>query len=162
MPDGVSPLDARRTVTARAAIRVPGDAAAVFAVVADVSRHPRWSPKALRIAGLPAGGPSQAGSSFTSYGVLPGEREHRNDVVVTRLEPPHLLELRSTDASGTYVNTFRVEQDDEQTVTLVRELTMPRPDGLLGATAPLFARLVLAKDLRRGLARLADLLRGRF
>ncbi len=148
-----------RTATARAGIRVPGDAATVFALVADVSRHPQWSPKRLRITDLPVGRALEVGSSFTSYGVLPGAKDHRNDVVVTRLEPPHLLQLRSTDVSGTYVNTFRVVQEDPETVTVVRELTMPRPGGLLGAMTPWFVRFVLGKDLRAGMAQLVLLLR---
>lgn len=159
MARGWDPLDGDRVATARAAIRVPGDVGDVFAYVADVSRHPLWSPKMLRIADLPAGGVLEVGSSFTSYGAIPGDKEHRNEVVVTELRPPHRLVLRSTDGSGTYVNTFDVEQDGEGTVRVTRELTMPRPDGLLGVTTPVFVRLVLRKELRAGMARLAALLR---
>jgi len=157
--DTGSRLDGGRTATARAGLRVPGDLDRAFALVADVRRHPQWSPKRLRIADLPAGGVLEPGSSFTSYGVLPGDKDHRNEVVVTRLEPPHLLELRSTDDSGTYVNTFRVDAEGEGVVTVVRELTIPRPGGLLGLATPLFVRLVLQSDLRKGMSQLAQLLR---
>ncbi|HEX8498290.1 MAG TPA: SRPBCC family protein [Actinomycetales bacterium] len=152
MPDAAS---TGRTAVARAAIDLPGDPAEVFAFVADVSRHPLWSPRALRITGLPDDGALAVGSSFVSHGVLPGDKDHRNDVVVVELDPPRLLVLESTDASGTYRNTFRVSPRPGGGSHLDRELELPRPAGLLGVTTPVFVRLVMARDLQKGLRLLA-------
>jgi len=149
----------RSTAVARAAIELPGDPAEVFAFVADVSRHPLWSPKALRITDLPAGGELGVGATFVSRGVLPGDKDHRNDVVVVELDVPRLLVLESTDATGTYRNTFRVGPGPGGGTRLVRELELPRPGGLLGVTTPLFVRLVLVRDLRKGLRLLSRALR---
>lgn len=140
--------------TVRAAVAVDRAPEQVFAYLADVSRHGQWSPKRLRIADLPADGELVVGTTFTSYGHLPGRPEHRNDVRVTELDPPRRLVLESTDASGTYRSTFVVTPRGSGS-TVLRELELPRPDGLLGLTLPLFLRRVLGRDLAKGLGNLA-------
>ena len=140
--------------TVRAAVAVDRPPEQVFAYVADVSRHGQWSPKKLRVTDLPADGELTVGTTFTSYGHLPGRPEHRNDVRVLELDPPRRLVLESTDASGTYRSTFEVAPNGSGS-TVVRELEMPRPGGLLGLTLPLFLRRVLGRDLDKGLRNLA-------
>ena len=49
----------------------------VFAYLADVSTHAEWSPKAYRVEGLD--GPVQLGTTFTSYGWVPKDADHRID-----------------------------------------------------------------------------------
>ena len=144
-----------RRATASAAVFVRRPPEQVFAYVADVSRHGQWSPKKLSMADLPADGVLVAGSTFTSYGHLPGEDAHRNDVRVLTLDHPRVLVLESTDLSGTYRNTFDVTEQGEGSV-VTRQLDLPRPDGALGLMVPLFVRLVLGRDLAKGLRRLAS------
>ena len=130
----------------------------VFDYVADVSRHERWSPQRFRVVDLPADGALVIGSTFTSYGQLPGRPDHRNDVRVVEIDPPHRLVLESTDGSGTYRNTFNVTPRGQGSL-VTRELDLPRPPGLLGLTLPLFLRSVLGRDLSKGLRKLAAQLR---
>lgn len=141
-------------VTARAAVYVDRPPEQVFAYVADVSRHARWSPKPFRVADLPSGGELVVGSTFTSYGHLPGRTDHRNDVRVLDLQAPERVVLESTDASGTYRSTFVVTARGAGAMVL-RELDLPRPGGVLGVTMPLFIRSVLGRDMARGLRNLA-------
>lgn len=143
-----------RRVTATAGVFVSRPPEQVFAYVADVSRHHEWSPKRFRVGGLPLDGVLEVGSTFTSYGQLPGRPDHRNEVRVVALDPPHRLVLESTDGSGTYVNTFSVTGDGDGSV-VERELSLPRPGGLLTLTLPVFVRLVLGRDLSDGLRRMA-------
>lgn len=145
-------------ITARAAVFVDLPPEQVFAYVADVSRHGQWSPKDFRVTDLPLAGELVVGSTFTSYGQLPGRTDHRNDVRVVELEPPERIVLESTDASGTYRSTFVVTARGDGS-TVLRELEMPRPGGLLGVTMPLFIRTVLGRDMSKGLRNLATRLR---
>lgn len=147
-------------VTARAIVYVDRPPEQVFAYVADVSRHARWSPKPFRVADLPPTGEMVVGSTFTSYGYLPGRSDHRNEVRVLELEPPERLVLESVDASGTYRSTFVVAPRDSGS-TVLRELDLPRPEGVLGITMPLFIRSVLGRDMSKGLRNLATQLRSR-
>ena len=141
-------------VIARAAVYVDRPPAQVFAYVADVSRHAQWSPRPFRVADLPPGGELVAGSTFTSYGHLPGRTDHRNEVRVLELAPPERLVLESVDASGTYRSTFVVAARGTGS-TVLRELDLPRPGGVLGVTMPLFIRSVLGRDMSTGLRDLA-------
>ena len=63
----------------------------VFAYLADVQKHKDWSPKAYRVEGLD--GPVQLGTTFTSYGWVPKDADHRNDVEVTAFEPSSRIEF---------------------------------------------------------------------
>lgn len=147
-----------RRATARSAVYVDRPPEQVFAHVADVSRHGQWSPKMLRVADLPGDGALVAGSTFTSFGQLPGHADHRNEVRVVELDPPHRLVLESRDGSGTYLNTFTVIERGAGSVVR-REIDLPRPAGLQGLTMPLFIRLVLGRDLAKGLRNLESQLR---
>ena len=106
--------------------------------------------------GSPNNGELVVGSTFTSYGYLPGRSEHRNEVRVLELEPPERVVLESVDASGTYRSTFVVTARGSGS-TVLRELDLPRPDGILGM--PLFLRSVLGRDMSTGLRNLATQLR---
>ena len=147
-------------VTVRAVVYVDRPPEQVFAYVADVSRHAQWSPKPFHVGDLPPTGELVVGSTFTSYGHLPGRSEHRNEVRVLELEPSERLVLESVDASGTYRSTFVVAPRGSGS-TVLRELDLPRPDGVLGVTMPLFIRSVLGPDMSRGLRNLSTQLGSR-
>jgi uncharacterized protein YndB with AHSA1/START domain len=106
----------------------------VFAYLADVRRHAEWSPKAYRVDGLD--GPVGLGTRFTSYGWVPKDAEHRNDVEVTLFEPPSRLRFtaheRGEDDLSTYVLT---RQGDATKVDKL--IDMPKPGGLGGALFPI-------------------------
>lgn len=148
----------QQRITARAFVHVDRPPDQVFAYVADISRHAQWSPKPFRVTDLPPSGELVVGSTFTSYGYLPGRSEHRNEVRVLELEPPERVVLESVDASGTYRSTFVVTARGSGS-TVLRELDLPRPDGILGMTMPLFLRSVLGRDMSTGLRNLATQLR---
>lgn len=122
-----------------------------FAYLADVSRHPEWSPKPLRVEG-PAG-PAAKGARFTSYGWVPGDKEHRNEVEVTEVEAPTRLVMVSREPGGEFVNTFSLSPSGSGT-TIRRVMDMPRPGGPLGLVFPLLVALVAVPGVRKGMEKL--------
>ena len=80
----------------------------VFSYLADIHKHAAWSPKAYRVEGID--GPVQLGSTFTSYGWVPKDADHRNTYVLT--------------PQG---NATRID----------RTLDFPKPPGFTGAMFPL-------------------------
>jgi uncharacterized protein YndB with AHSA1/START domain len=106
----------------------------VFAYIADVQKHKDWSPKTYRVEGLD--GPVQLGTTFTSYGWVPKDADHRNDVEVTAFEPSTRIEFTGREKGEDFVNTF-VLVPDGNTTRIDRTLDFPKPSGFGGAMFPL-------------------------
>jgi uncharacterized protein YndB with AHSA1/START domain len=126
--------------------------ATAFEYLADVSRHAEWSPKSYR-AEMTSEGPVRPGSTFRSFGALPGDKEHANDVEVTVLDAPRILVLTSTDKSDQFINTFDVESVGEGS-RITRTMDSPNPTGLLRLVFPLIFALVIQPDVKKGLRNL--------
>ena len=124
----------------------------VFDYLADVRRHAEWSPKAYRIDGL-AEGPVHLGSTFTSYGYVPREPDHRNEVEVTRFDPPKEIEFTAMDRGEPFVNRYTLTPQGVGT-RVDRVMDMPRPDGLMGAVLPLFAAGFIKPAVGKGMGML--------
>ena len=86
----------RKAITCSVTIAQPPEQ--VFAYVTDVSKHAEWSAKPFRVEDL--SGPVTKGATFTSYGAIPGDKNHRNDVEVTEYEPPSRFALRSAETTS--------------------------------------------------------------
>lgn len=134
--------------------RSPEDA---FRYLADVSRHGEWSPKPYRVEDL--SGPVRKGTTFTSYGWIPGDGEHRNDVEVTELEAPHRLGLRSAEKGQTFENTFVVESEGSGS-RISRTIDLPVPGGFVGAIFPLLFATVIKSGVQKGMNLLGGKLDG--
>ena len=106
----------------------------VFAYLADVQKHKDWSPKAYRVEGLD--GPVQLGTTFTSYGWVPKDADHRNDVEVTAFEPSTRIEFTGREKDEDFVNTYVLIADGNAT-RIDRTLDFPKPPGFTGAMFPL-------------------------
>src|SRR5438067_5528736 len=130
-----------------ASVRIAKPPEQVFAYVADVSKHGEWSPKPLRIEDM--SGPVAKGTTFTSYGTIPGDKNHRNDVEVTEYAPPTRLALRSVEKDQHFFNTFEISAEGNES-TLTRTMDMPLPGGVLGVVFPLFVP-VIRRDVQKGL-----------
>lgn len=141
----------RSTVTAAVEIeRSPDD---VFTYLADVSRHQEWSPKAFRVEGV-APGPVKVGDTFTSTGVIPGDKNHSNDVTVVEVSAPTRLVLNSSEKSEHFINTFDLAPLGDGKTRLTRTLDLPQPGFPLSAALPLIKALFIKPDLAKGLNRL--------
>ena len=143
-------------VTATATIDIARPPAQVYARLVDVRGHAAWSPKPYRTQGLVAGVPVTVGTRFTSHGWLPNDKDHRNDVEVTRLDPPTCLILTATDAGQTFVTTFTLTATSGG-CHLERVLDMPEPTGILGIIFPVIRAALIQPDMKKGLATLKAL-----
>ncbi len=143
---------ARRT-TVVSSVQVDRAPVDVFNYLADVARHGEWSPKGYRVEGLPVGQPITQGSRFTSYGWLPRDNDHRNEVEATEVRAPDRLVLTSTDSGQRFVNTFRLSPTGAGT-RVERVMDMPRPGGVTGVLFPLIATFLIKPDVAKGLGKL--------
>lgn len=112
--------------------RTPDD---VFAYLTDVRRHAEWSPKAYRVEGIDA--PVQMGSTFTSYGWVPKDADHRNDVEVTAFEPSRRLQFTSREKGEDFLNTYELSAGSGGGTRIDRTIDMPTPPGVGGVFFPL-------------------------
>ncbi|MGZ6544711.1 MAG: SRPBCC family protein [Actinomycetota bacterium] len=106
----------------------------VFAYPADVRRHAEWSPKAYRVEGVD--GPVGLGSRFTSYGWVPKDAEHRNDVEVTEFEPSTRLRFTAREKGEDFLSTYVLTPQGDAT-RVDKLIDMPKPAGVSGALFPL-------------------------
>lgn len=137
-------------VRATVGVDVDGTPEQVFGYLADVARHGEWSPKAMRIEGVEPGTPATVGRRFVSYGWVPGDAEHRNEVEVVAVEAPRTLTLESTDRGETFVNTFTVTSRGRG-VRVERTADFPRPGGLVRLVFPLIMSALVKPDMTKGL-----------
>jgi uncharacterized protein YndB with AHSA1/START domain len=140
----------RVTVTETVSIDRPP--AEVFAYVSDVSKHGEWSPKPMRVEGV-APGPVKTGDSFTSFGVIPGDKNHRNDVTVAESTPPTRLVFDSTEKGEHFINTFELQASGAGT-TLTRTMDVPKPGPPLSLMMPLIKSAFIQPDVKKGLGKL--------
>jgi uncharacterized protein YndB with AHSA1/START domain len=120
----------------------------VFDYLADVTKHAEWSPKPYRIEGL--SGPVGMGTTFTSFGWIPRDKDHRNDVEVTEWNPPSALTLTSTEKGEKIVNRFVLTPTGSGT-RVERTMDMPKPPGVVGAIFPLFLGAFIKPAVQKGM-----------
>ena len=140
-------------VIARASIDVARPAEQVFAAVADLRGHADWSPKPYRTEGLPDGAPVVQGTRYTSYGWLPNDKDHRNEVEVTELAAPTRLVLTATESGEQFVTTFTVTPTGTGS-RIERVADMPKPGGVVGLLFPVLLKLLIQPDMTKGLTNL--------
>ena len=139
-------------------IDAPAAPGKAFDYIADVSKHAEWSPGPYWI-DPPLNGPIIEGSSFVSHGRIPGDKDHANRVVVTRLDSPRLLVLTSEDRGQQFVHTFEVTSTPDG-CRVSRTVDSPKPTGFLGLIFPLIFALVIKPDAKRGMQNLRQRLTG--
>jgi uncharacterized protein YndB with AHSA1/START domain len=106
----------------------------VFAYLSDVCKHAEWSPKAYRVEGVD--GPVQLGSTFASFGWVPKDADHRNDVEVTAFDAPRRIEFTGREKGEDFLSTYVLTAQGDGT-KVEKLLDMPTPGGVGGALFPL-------------------------
>jgi uncharacterized protein YndB with AHSA1/START domain len=117
---------------------------AVWQWVGDFEKHAEWSPTPFRIERT-AGEPNAVGSRYHSVGSIPGDKNHANDVEITKVVPGERIAFRASDPLGSFENTLTlrpVGSDTEVTYRVVfpplkgmRALMIPVGFSLLGKSA---------------------------
>ena len=123
----------------------------VFAYLADIARHGEWSPKPWRQEGFTA--PLAAGSRFTSWGVIPRDKEHRNEVECIVYEPPSKLALQAMENEGRFVTSYVLTARDGGT-NVQKTMDMPKPTGALGFFFPLLLAAYIKPAVQKGMNQL--------
>lgn len=140
-------------------VEVPVSPEVAFAYIADVQRHAEWSPKPYWI-DPPPPLPLSVGSTFTSHGRIPGDKDHTNVVEVVDIDPPHSLTLASTERGERYVHRFDIVATASGS-EITRTVDSPEPTGLLGVLFPVLFALVIEPDVSKGMEMLrSNLTRG--
>lgn len=134
--------------TSSQSVSINRSPAEVFAYLSDVSKHAEWSPKPYRVEG--ASGPVKTGDTFTSVGVIPGDKNHRNDVTVTECTAPTRLVLDAMEKGQHFINTFELEPQGAGTV-LTRSMDAPKPPFPVSLVFPLIMSAVIKPDVQKGL-----------
>lgn len=135
-------------------IEAPVSPDVAFAYLADVSRHAEWSPKPYWIDPAPEL-PLVVGSTFTSHGQIPGDKDHTNEVEVIELDPPRTLTLKSTERGEVYLHRFDVVEAAPR-CEITRIVDSPKPTGLLGLLFPVIFALVIRPEVSKGMQMLRD------
>ena len=78
----------------------------------------------------------QLGTTFTSYGWVPKDADHRNDVEVTAFDAPRTIEFTGREKGEDFRNTYVLTTQGGGT-RIDRTLDFPKPDGIDGAFFPL-------------------------
>jgi len=130
----------------------------VFAYLADVRRHAEWSPKAYRVEGID--GPVQPGSTFTSYGWVPKDADHRNDVEVTSFDPSRRLEFTAREKGESFLNTYELSAAGDGGTRIDRTLDFPTPHGVGGMLFPLIMGGLIKPATNKGMKMLKAKLEG--
>jgi len=136
---------------ATVSITVDAPPEVVWPFVADITRHPEWSPKDYRVE-LVSGEPNSVGGRYRSVGwVPPNDSNHSNDVEITEVVPVSRFALKATDDGGTFQNTFDLRPVDGGTEVSFH-IEFPTMKGLNAVMVPLLFPIVAKPDFRKRLA----------
>ena len=128
-----------------ATVRAGAPPAAVWPLVADLTRHGEWAADPLTVI--------EAGDGYESVATSKG-KEFRATLTVLESVPPRRFAFRATDATGTYEHVFTLEPDGAGT-RITRDVI---GTGLtIGQTAFFYAVLPIVRkpSARKALDRLA-------
>jgi uncharacterized protein YndB with AHSA1/START domain len=125
-----------------------------FGYISDVRRHAEWSPKPYRVDPAPAL-PLKPGSSFQSYGSVPGDKEHANQVEVSVVDSPRVLVLTSTDKGEQYVHRFDIEAHGSGS-RVTRTVEAPKPTGFVRLIFPLIFAVFINPEVTKGMRMLKE------
>jgi len=89
-------------------------------------------------------------TKFTSYGQIPGDKNHRNEVEVTECTPPSRIVWETDEKEGHSVNSFVLSSEGTGT-KVERTFVLPRPKGVVGVLFPVMSALYIKPTLKKGL-----------
>jgi uncharacterized protein YndB with AHSA1/START domain len=122
----------------------------VFAYLTDMSRHGEWSPRPYRIEPVDGDGTAMVGARFRSVGSIPGDKNHENDVEITRVDPPTHFSLTAYEKGEPFKHDFVLTPAGAGT-KVERTVASPLPTGLLRVFYPVIWPLVIRPGVQRDL-----------
>jgi hypothetical protein len=134
-------------------IHIQATPADVYALIADVTRMPEFSPEILKCTWLDGATGPAVGARFAAVNKVPNRPSWTNKPVVTVVEPGRAFAIARTEKLGGTVEwRYEFEPDDGGT-RLTESYTVTRPISRLGwfMIGVLFARRDRRTDLRTGM-----------
>jgi uncharacterized protein YndB with AHSA1/START domain len=138
-------------------IAAPPEAA--WSWVADLGKHPEWSPKAYRVEWL-SGEPNRVGSRYRSVGWIPGDKDHENEGEITERTEPTRFALRSADKGGSYENTFDLAAGPDGTTEVTFRLRFIDMKGINTIMLPIAFPIIGKPDIRKRMQLLKEKVEG--
>jgi uncharacterized protein YndB with AHSA1/START domain len=135
------------TTQAVSSINIDAPPEAVWPWIGQIERHAEWSPKQYKVE-LVSGEPDTVGSKYRSVGWVPGEKEHKMDVLLTEVVPGERFALCADDQQGSFTNTFDLRRTDQGT-EVTYQLVFPPMKGIAALVVPLLFPLVGKADIRK-------------
>lgn len=124
-----------------------------YAYVADLSRHPEWSPDEMKMqAETP--GPVTVGSTFKAVGNLVG-KPNTSTVEVIAFEEPRRFAFKATDSNSEWLHEFLFTPQDGGT-RIDRRVTILRGPALLKVIFPILHPLVIKPGNMKSMGMLRD------
>jgi hypothetical protein len=133
----------------------------VYALVADVTRMPDFSPEILRCTWLDGATGPAVGARFAARNKVPHRPPWTNKPVVTVVDPGRTFAFARTERfAGTVEWTYRFEPDAGGT-TVTESYAVTRPLSVVGwfIIGTLFARKDRRSDLRTGMQQTLERMR---
>ena len=134
-------------------IRIDAPAAAVYEMVADVTRTPEFSPEILSCTWLDGATGPAVGARFAARNKVPNRPPWTNKPVVTIVEPAKRFAFARTEKfAGTVEWTYEFEPDGDGTL-VTESYRVTRPLSPIGwfIIGVVFARRDRRTDLRNGM-----------
>jgi hypothetical protein len=145
----------------RASLHMNASAEDVYALVADVTRTPEFSPEILECTWLDGATGPELGARFKARNKVPNRPAWHNKPVVTVADPGREFAFARTEPFGGTVEwNYRFEPDRNGTL-VTESYTVTRPLGRVGwfIIGVLFARKDRRADLRAGMEQTLQRLR---
>jgi uncharacterized protein YndB with AHSA1/START domain len=94
----------------------------VFAVVADLTTHGRWSGNPLDVTAVDSS-PVQVGSRYRSHATVRGI-PFQAELTVTEYEPPHSFAFSGVDSTAQFTHRFTIQPGESGFTHLTRTVTL--------------------------------------
>lgn len=123
---------------------------AVFNPLGDLERHSAWSQKTFR-AVKTSEGPINVGTTYDSFGWLPGKgTEHKNTVTITAYDPGKRLSFEAKDEGGIVPSDYVLTPEAGGT-KVERTMSFPKPPGFQGFMWPVIFPLLVKPAIQKNL-----------
>ena len=126
---------------------------AAYAYVADITKHPEWSPDSMQIEPEQAGPPA-VGSKYKATGHLQG-KPNSSVVEITALNPDHSVTFTATDGNSIFQHEFVFTKEPGGT-RIDRNVTPIKTPLFFKLIFPMLEPLVIRKGTMRSQGMLKD------
>ena len=124
---------------------------AVFALLSDLTRHATWSQYRYR-AEKTSDGPVGVGTTYKSWGYLPGQgKDFENVVTITAFESGKRFAFDAADPRGPVIPSDFILTAEGGGTKVERTMTMPKPDGFQGVMWPVVFPMLVKPAIQKNL-----------